>query len=212
MKYTKRLLFFLIIVVLVLLGFVSYGWSACEGDTNCDGDVDGLDLAALTADFGTAGCGTCEDVIDLIDALESRIAALENKTPKGFNARRTTPNIEQSDTMIPVCTLTIPPGEYVMTVVMKAGYFYQGSFDPSFPTYVECGCTDPNGNVIGGFGLSGYVSGLSELSQTIGQWTNEDTPFITLQCKHNAMAGNDTMGVDISWTAIKVDEIDFQPQ
>ena len=34
MRYTKRLLFFLIIVVLVLLGFVSYGWSTCEGDTN----------------------------------------------------------------------------------------------------------------------------------------------------------------------------------
>ena len=99
-----------------------------------------------------------------------------------------------------------------MTIVMKAGYFYQGSFDPAYTTYVECGCTDPNGNEIGGCELSGYVSGLSELSQTIGQWTNENTPSITLQCKHNAMAGSDTMGIELSWTAIKVDEIDFQPQ
>jgi hypothetical protein len=87
---------FSFLVALGLFGFVSHGWSACEGDTNCDGVVDGLDLAALAADFGTTGCGTCENVLDLIQALESRIAALENKTPKGFNARRTIGIIEQS--------------------------------------------------------------------------------------------------------------------
>ena len=200
------------IVFFVLFSTVSVGYSACDGDTNCDGVVDGLDLAALAADFGTTGCGTCEDVIDLIEALESRIESLENKTPIGYNARRTTSIIEPSETMIPVCTLTIPPGDYVMTMIMKASYFYQGSFDPAYSTYVQCACTEPNGNEIMGCGIGGSVSGHSELSQTIGQWTNDDIPYITLQCKHNPSAGSDTIGVDISWTAIKVDGINFQPQ
>jgi hypothetical protein len=39
-------------------------------------------VAALAADFGTRGCGTCEDVIGLIQALESRIADLEYKLGK----------------------------------------------------------------------------------------------------------------------------------
>ncbi len=34
-------------VAIVLVGFVPYVWSACEGDTNCDGVVDGTDLVAL---------------------------------------------------------------------------------------------------------------------------------------------------------------------
>jgi hypothetical protein len=200
------------LVFFVLFSMVSVGYSACEGDFDCDGDVDGSDLAVFAADFGRTDCGPCEDVIDLIEALESRIESLENKTPKGYNARCTTPIIEPSETMIPVCTLTIPPGDYVMTMIMKASYFYQGSFNPVYTTYVECACTEPNGNKIMGCGIGGSVSNHSELSQTIGQWTNDDIPYITIQCKHNPMEGSDTIGIDISWTAIKVDEINFQPQ
>jgi hypothetical protein len=200
------------LVFFVLFSMVSVGYSACEGDFDCDGDVDGSDLAVFAADFGRTDCGPCEDVIDLIEALESRIESLENKTPKGYNARRSTPNIEPSETMIPVCTLTIPPGDYVMTMIIHASYFYQGSFDPAYTTYVECVCTDPNGNEIMGCGIAGSVSNHSTLSQTIGQWTNNDIPYITMQCKHNPMVGSDTIGISISWSAIKVDEINFQPQ
>ena len=48
---------------------------------NCDGDIDGADLALLAADFGTTGCGTCDDVIARIEALENRIALLEFLVP-----------------------------------------------------------------------------------------------------------------------------------
>ena len=49
-----------------------------RGDLNCDGVVDGLDLADFSSDFGTTGCGTCDDVIARIDELETRIAQLES--------------------------------------------------------------------------------------------------------------------------------------
>jgi hypothetical protein len=61
----------------MLLGLSTPVWSACEGDLNCDGATDGTDLAAFAADFGTTGCGNCDDVISRIDELENRIAQLE---------------------------------------------------------------------------------------------------------------------------------------
>ena len=51
--------------------------SQCEGDITCDGVIDGSDLAMLAADFGTTGCGTCDDVASEIDELKNRIAQLE---------------------------------------------------------------------------------------------------------------------------------------
>jgi hypothetical protein len=77
--------------VFLLLSVIlnGYGYSACEGDINCSGTVDGSDLALLAADFGTTGCGTCDDVATLIDELEDRIAQLEallqNVTRNGDN-------------------------------------------------------------------------------------------------------------------------------
>lgn len=208
-------IYLVFLVSLGLFGLVSNGWPACEGDTNCDGVVDGLDVATLAADFGTTGCGTCEDVIDLIDALESRITALENKTPKGFNARLLLAinDIPQSETRIPVATLTLPPGDYIMTLSMGATYFYQGTFDPAYETFVDCVCVDPGGSEIGGCGISASVAGGKTFTKTFGQWTNDDIPAITLKCKHNARAGSDSMDINFfSWTAIKVDELDIQAQ
>jgi len=66
------------LIFLVLLSMVSSGFAFCAGDTNCDGVVDGSDLAALATDFGATGCGTCDDVSSKIDELEARIAQLEN--------------------------------------------------------------------------------------------------------------------------------------
>ncbi|MDL1982891.1 MAG: right-handed parallel beta-helix repeat-containing protein [Deltaproteobacteria bacterium] len=40
--------------------FVNYDFSACEGDFDLDGDVDGSDLAVFAADFGRTDCDTGE--------------------------------------------------------------------------------------------------------------------------------------------------------
>jgi hypothetical protein len=48
--------------------------SICEGDLNCNGNIDGSDLAMFAAAYGTTGCGSCADVLDKIDELEDRIA------------------------------------------------------------------------------------------------------------------------------------------
>ena len=65
------------LVFFVLLSMVSGGYSACEGDITCNGTVDGSDLAMFAADFGTTGCGTCDDVVARIEDLEDKIAQLE---------------------------------------------------------------------------------------------------------------------------------------
>jgi hypothetical protein len=49
-----------LLVALILFGFAQYGGSACDGDFDCDGDVDGSDLAVFAADFGRTDCGPCE--------------------------------------------------------------------------------------------------------------------------------------------------------
>ena len=49
-----------LLVALILFGFGQYGWSICDGDTDCDGDVDGDDVATLAADLGASNCGTCD--------------------------------------------------------------------------------------------------------------------------------------------------------
>ena len=64
-------------VIIVAFCFSSIGWSACEGDLNCSGVVDGSDLAVFASSYGTTGCGTCEDVIAQINDLQSRVAQLE---------------------------------------------------------------------------------------------------------------------------------------
>jgi hypothetical protein len=43
----------------VLFSMVSVSYSACEGDLNCDGDVDGSDLADFAADYGRSDCPDC---------------------------------------------------------------------------------------------------------------------------------------------------------
>lgn len=211
----KRIISLACVSFIILLFFSLPVLAICEGDFDCDGDVDGSDLAVFAANFGTTGCGTCDDVIGLIQALESRIADLENKTPKGFNARllMAINDIAQSETRIPVATLTLPPGDYIMTLSMGATYFYQGTFNPAYETYVDCVCVGPGGSEIGGCGLSESVAGSKTFTVTFGQWTNDDLPSITLQCKHNSMEGSDTMDINhLSWTAIRVDELDIQAQ
>ena len=62
------------LVFFVLFSMVSVGYSACEGDLNCNGNVDGSDFTMFAAVYGTNGCGTCADVLDKIDELENRLA------------------------------------------------------------------------------------------------------------------------------------------
>ena len=65
------------VVCFVLLNTVGIGHSECEGDINCSGTIDGSDLAILAADFGTIGCGTCDDVITRMEELEDKVVLLE---------------------------------------------------------------------------------------------------------------------------------------
>jgi len=64
-------------VFFVLFSMVSVAYSECEGDLNCNGGVDGSDLAMFAADYGTSGCDTCGDVISRIEELEDMVAQLE---------------------------------------------------------------------------------------------------------------------------------------
>ena len=64
--YTITLVFF------VLFSMVSVVYSACEGDITCNGTVDGSDLAIFATNFGTTGCGTCDDVVARIEELEDK--------------------------------------------------------------------------------------------------------------------------------------------
>ena len=45
-----------ILVLVLFTGIQSF--SACDGDFDCDGDVDGSDLAVFAADFGRTDCGS----------------------------------------------------------------------------------------------------------------------------------------------------------
>ena len=65
------------VVVFVLLCMVGIAYAACEGNLNCNGVSDGSDLALFAADFGTTGCGTCDDVINRLTELEDKVALLE---------------------------------------------------------------------------------------------------------------------------------------
>lgn len=50
-------------LILVFLGFTSIpGLAQCEGDFDCDGDVDGSDLSVFAADFGRTDCSPCESL------------------------------------------------------------------------------------------------------------------------------------------------------
>ena len=55
-----KILNLILTMVITLFCVTSLSWSACDGDTDCDGDVDGVDVANVAADFGTVGCGPCE--------------------------------------------------------------------------------------------------------------------------------------------------------
>jgi hypothetical protein len=72
-----RALYLLFAVIITNIIFSSIGWSTCEGDLNCDGVTDGTDLAIFANDFGTTGCGNCDDVIARIQDLENRVTQLE---------------------------------------------------------------------------------------------------------------------------------------
>ena len=68
----------IIIVFLLMFSLAEIGWSQCAGDVNCDGVVDGLDVSILAADFGTTGCGNCDNVIARVEELEEKVAVLED--------------------------------------------------------------------------------------------------------------------------------------
>lgn len=56
----------------------------CDGDLNCDGVVDGTDLAEFATTYGASACGTCADVISELEQLKDRIEYLELYHPDRF--------------------------------------------------------------------------------------------------------------------------------
>ena len=76
----KKLLFTMALVPFVLFSMVAVGYSACEGDLNCDGVTDGIDLATFADDFGATGCPTTCLEIPLIitDSVSHGIIQADN--------------------------------------------------------------------------------------------------------------------------------------
>ena len=74
----KRLLSLACVSFFILLFFNLPVMAICEGDFDCDGDVDGSDLAIFAADFGRTDCDTglpCEGDFDDNDVDGSDLAA-----------------------------------------------------------------------------------------------------------------------------------------
>lgn len=46
-------------VSVFLFLFPMYTWAECQGDLDCDGDVDAQDLLVLASNFGSKNCGPC---------------------------------------------------------------------------------------------------------------------------------------------------------
>lgn len=73
----QRILVGPVLAGLVLLAAIGSAHGQCAGDIDCSGTVDGADLALLAADFGTTGCGSCDDVLARVEDLENQVAALQ---------------------------------------------------------------------------------------------------------------------------------------
>ena len=71
-----RKLYLILVIIVTCFYFTSLSWSACQGDINCNGLTDGADLALFAADFGTTGCGTCDDVITQINEMRNALCQL----------------------------------------------------------------------------------------------------------------------------------------
>lgn len=74
------------IVTFAILFMAQVSFSECEGDLNCDGDTDGIDLAVFAADFGATGCPTTCLEIPLIitDSVSHGIIQAENTNSNGY--------------------------------------------------------------------------------------------------------------------------------
>lgn len=55
-----------LLVISLAVGICTNGWCHCEGDLDCNGVVDGKDLASFSTSYGDSGCATCATV-DLVD-------------------------------------------------------------------------------------------------------------------------------------------------
>ncbi|MGV7224987.1 MAG: hypothetical protein ACQ9MH_26165 [Nitrospinales bacterium] len=177
------------LVFLVLFTMVSVGYSACEGDINCDGDTDGADLALLAADFGTTGCGPYD-------------------TLRAYNVRNHYEDLPQLGERVPIITLSLPDGNFIMTITMGARFFVNGVYNADYQSFVDCVCVDQNGSEIQGCGISGGVTGIVTLANNFAQPLFAPTT-VTLKCKHESWS-DDPMSINISWTAIEVDELFIQ--
>ena len=115
-----RILYIFLTMLITLLIFAPLSWSACEGDTDCDGDVDGSDVANLASSFGDVGCSACADfqLQNLIHVAKSGgdytsvQAALDSIT----DATQDNPYL-----------VRMAPGEYSETFTMKPYVHLQGA-------------------------------------------------------------------------------------
>jgi hypothetical protein len=145
-----------------------------------------------------------------IDELRQQINNIQGYPIKAYSARSHYDNMPQSEEWVPVITLSLPEGDFIMTITMMATFFHDGSYNSDYQTFVDCICVDQDEEEIQGCGLAGGVTGAENLAVTFEQPLFEETNVTTLYCRHSSWSDDPMTIHGLQWTAIKVDELDIQ--
>ena len=147
-----------------------------------------------------------------IDDLQQQINDIQTGSVKAYT-NSSHLNLFPQDEERDIITLSLPEGEFIMTIVMGATFFHGGLYDADYHTYLHCDFVDEEGEKVTGYGFGGGVVGHESLASNIPLTLFEATD-ITLRCSHNCgyddPTPNDPMSFSIVWTAIEVDEMDNQ--
>ena len=194
MNYNRLAIIFIVVTAIFVMPLLNLAHDAAFAD---DTTVPGKPFKVLQ---------------DQIDDLQQQINNMPTGKVKAYSARSHYTNMPQSEDRIPVITLSLPEGKFIMTITMLATFFHEGIYNANYQTFVDCVCVDQYGAEIQGCGISGGVTGIETLAVTFEQPLFETTNVITLCCKHGSWS-DDPMTINgLTWTAIKVDELDIQTE